>query len=106
MKKVYLIQALCPKRHAIMAMAQETTRTNAEALRDLLVEQVDVAINRRVIDPWCGICGARRTEWIFEVGETGFTTLQEAEPELRAIELENRLTRAAIDAHKRKAGMN
>jgi hypothetical protein len=98
---VRLIQALCgPKRHAIFALAYMpgmsaqgfndddivlTTATAAPYLKQI----VRGYLEKKLINPWCGLCGAQAEAWIYEDRTTVFNTLEEAYPHLRNIELKN-----------------
>lgn len=85
---VWLLQYLCPQRHAIMAAAYDdpSDRAHAEAR---ILEWV-----RTLANPWCGIC--RSEELRFEEGRTRFVTVDEAEPALLAIGRGNALARALL----------
>lgn len=55
MPALWLAQYLCPKRHALLAIAYDREQsTPAEAEEQLLVATSGVVLN-----PWCGLCGSR-----------------------------------------------
>jgi hypothetical protein len=97
---VWIVQALCgPARHCLLAVAQEADApVEAEAaLRTLLAN----ALVQRLINPWCGLCGARVEGWVYEAGRTRHRTLAEAAPELRASEAAQAATAARLKAQGR-----
>lgn len=84
---VWLAQCLCPERHAILAAAREAEgRLHAVAIVSSLRETIETMIAAGEINPWCGLCYARSDTWHYELGRTRFTTMQEAEPEMRKAE--------------------
>jgi hypothetical protein len=99
MPKPRIVQALCgPARHAIMAIPYEPGLTAAQTdfgscddvtltesnAADYLRDLVDGLILRRALNPWCGICRAKREAWFFEDCALAFNSLDEALPHLRA----------------------
>jgi hypothetical protein len=85
--RVRVVQCLCPKRHAIMAIAYVPGDIIDEDVVEGMRDEINSMKLRGVIDSWCGICGA--TDWHFEVGQTAFATMEEAKPHLKALEAEN-----------------
>lgn len=87
---VWIAQCLCPQRHAICAASGEAEdgRDAAESLIKPLRENVSRMIGSGTINPWCGLCHADVETWTYELGRTRFTSMQEAEPELRQNERE------------------
>jgi hypothetical protein len=81
---VYVAQALCPRRHCIMAAAADTD--DPDGLQETLQAGVAHMLSEGQINPWCGLCGARDTSWTYEVGRTRYETLAEATPALREAE--------------------
>jgi transcriptional regulator with XRE-family HTH domain len=94
MSKPRIVQCLCgPERHALIALPYEPGVTLHEAGDIVLTEAnaasclriaVDVAIQARVLNPWCEICRAPRRQWIFEDAALAFKSLEEALPHLKA----------------------
>jgi hypothetical protein len=62
---------------------------------------VDTAIEGKRINPFCGICKARREHWSFEVAELPGRTLAEVLPALQREEAEQVQTRERIHAEAR-----
>ena len=93
MARVWLVQLLCPERHAVMAAPYEKeTEDQATEIADGIKDQMK---EKGFI--WeCGIC--KSTELLFEEGPTRFMSLDEAIPHIKNIERENILTRLIIDA--------
>jgi hypothetical protein len=109
--RVYLAQALCPKRHAILAHAAEFEDEVEEAeakgaLETMQRRLIERAIAQRVINDWCDLCGAPSAQWTFEVSATQWQTVEEATPRLREIEREQAATRAHFQNERRKASNN
>ncbi len=97
MPKPHIVQCLCgPDRHCITALAYDPGFTAAQAdfgsceditlteenAAEYLRSLVDGLIERKAIDPWCGICHAGRPRWFFEDSLLEFETLAEAMPYL------------------------
>ena len=103
MSAVWICQCLCPDRHCILASAAEAD-TEAEA-----VELVRAPLRRRIVEllgsgtmnPWCALCGANRATWRYELRRTRFSTMEQAMPTLRVIEVKNMQTNLLWgDLHK------
>lgn len=94
--RVYLIQLLCPSRHAILALgleaAPEHLPSDETAATQMMLEVVRIA----QLAPRCGICGSE--ELHAEIGRTAFATLEAAAPVLKQIERENLRARTLIGA--------
>jgi hypothetical protein len=92
---IWLAQLLCPRRHALVAVAYErphTSREQAEAwTRERMAEQH--------INPWCGLCGSQQVT--FEHAQLPYRTMAEARPHLLAEERRNTRTRALFGGHYR-----
>ena len=103
---IYLAQLLCPKRHAILALLIEELATEAETItcgRELMATAMDAAVTGDApgcpkVNPWCGICGARRETWSIEVAKTKFRTMDDAKKEGKEMEKENLRSRRQMDA--------
>jgi hypothetical protein len=80
---VYMIQCLCPQRHAIVGFAYEADEPSEEKLAQLQ-STVAKMIGQNMIDPWCGICRSR--DWHYEQAKTRFRTMAEAEEPMREAE--------------------
>lgn len=95
---VRITQCLCPQRHAIMAFAYQTDGgehdIDAEAAKAALRYAVDEAVQAKVINPWCGLCGSR--DWHYEDNPSKFGSMDEARPELERLERENATARAGF----------
>jgi hypothetical protein len=85
--RVRIVQCLCPRRHAIIAVAYTPAEITDDDVVEGLKSQIKSMIFSGVLDSWCGICGA--TAWHFEIGQTPFATMDEAKPHLQALEAEN-----------------
>jgi hypothetical protein len=89
---VFIVQCLCPQRHAICAIAKQVfgpdpAKPPAEllaAIEDELRASVDEQIEHGTpaLNPWCGLCGARRQTWTFEARATKYETMDQALPDL------------------------
>lgn len=111
MPKPHLVQCLWgPQRHCIVAMPYEPGVTSEQSPLDgrpmVLDERnaagytrhlVDSLIVQRKINPWCGICGARRDVWVFEDRPLAFDTLAEAMPVLEQSARDQAATKAIFD---------
>jgi hypothetical protein len=81
-----------------MAFAYEPTGGMPAA--DLLRVLVDIAIEERRFNPWCGICKAKRDEWVFEDAPLAFHSLEQARPYLEQLEQQQMLTRRIFEEGK------
>ena len=87
---VYLIQCLCPNRHAIMGIAYEAGGPSNERLAAFKLVMAQL-IEEKTINPWCELCRSR--DWHYETAKTGYRTMDEAEGPLRAVEAMQAQTR-------------
>jgi hypothetical protein len=87
--RVWIVQCLCPSRHAILALAVEVKvgiTSPQKAIEDLR-DMATGLIRHGEINPWCGICHSR--EWTYEAAPTRFATIEEAKPHLEELERRN-----------------
>lgn len=87
---IWISQWLCPRRHCSIALVwddQHETRENVEATGERFYREGTV--NR-----WCGLCGGALH---IEHGQTRFKTLEEAQPHLEALQLDNLASRALLE---------
>jgi hypothetical protein len=82
---VVIARALCPSRHQILAAAQDGELFELEFLLRL---QIEILVARNDINGHCGLCGAPKRTWTYEVGVTKYATEEEALPELQRMEAE------------------
>lgn len=99
---IYIIQCLCPQRHAIYAIAYDPKDIPHDVAMVAFQQQIESWIAEKAINPWCGICNSR--DWTYEQRRTKFATIEEARPELTKLEIEQMLTRMQIE--ERKAAKN
>src|SRR5579864_7504118 len=85
MRRVWIVQCLCPARHCILAAADEAeSEVEAErTIRQPLRRRIAEMLAAGVLNPWCGLCDAKRATWRFELRRTRFETMAEAEAPLR-----------------------
>lgn len=95
---VRIVQALCPARHCILAISGEGER---DELTVLLRKAVELAVDSKTFNPWCGLCGAPAATWTYEAGVTRFTSMEDAQPELKRMEADQLATKAAMIASGR-----
>ena len=97
-RRVWIAQCLCPQRHCILTLAGEADHEHGarervlESLREAIAELID----KRTINPSCGICRARADTWYYEIGRTKFAAVEAAEPILRETQALNVLTAAML----------
>lgn len=105
--KVRIVQALCPARHCILAIAYQPGITAAQAdfgsCDDITLTKANAAgylrtlveglVERKTFDPWCGLCRAAKATWVYEDELTRFWSMEEALPELEKLEAEQMLAR-------------
>lgn len=99
---IYVIQCLCPNRHAIFAVAYDPKDIAHDVVMAGFQAQIEGWIADKTINPWCGICESR--VWTYEQRRTKYDTIEEAKPELRKLEVEQLFTRMQIE--ERKAAKN
>jgi hypothetical protein len=94
---VWIAQCLCPQRHCILSAAGEAD-SEADAVQNVeapLREQIADALQSTVLNPWCGLCRAPSDEWFYDLGRTGWRTLDEAIPAMKEFERQQTATAAA-----------
>lgn len=111
MPRVVLAQALCPQRHAILALAgvlEDDEIDTPEKLDNALhtfayavMKKALDGIESNVINSWCGICKADWKTWKAETALTEWTSLAEAMPHLKKVERDNERTRMAIEQQEK-----
>lgn len=89
--RVWLAQMKCPDNHCILAASAEVEdRAEAEEfLSAPLQAAVDNALNEKVLNPWCGLCGAAADTWKIDLQPTAFASMDEAMPVLKEVEAAN-----------------
>lgn len=94
--KVYILQCLCPERHAIFGIAFAAT-DRAEMRRKKLegIAEMEKAFRSGHPARRCGICGS--TVLNYEAGLTPYATLAEAMPAIRREELMQIMTRCQME---------
>ena len=97
MKRIHLIQCLCPERHAIMAVMYDPERISAEGALAGFQQVVELALQQKVIRQRCEIC-KRDVEFHYEDAVTKFNSIEEAAPLARQIEAQQLATRRFFDA--------
>lgn len=95
---IYIIQCLCPQRHAIMAVAYDPEELPHDVAMATFQQQIEEWVSKQVIDPWCGICHSR--EWRYERAKSKYKTMDEAGAELSKMETANRASRRIVDQLK------
>jgi hypothetical protein len=95
---IHLIQCLCPKRHAIFGLAYNPENMKPEDAMSGLRDLLQIAIEKGIINPWCGLCRSR--EWKYEDAETPYRTMEEAAPHLHDAEQKQRAARLFMDQHR------
>lgn len=118
---VRIVQCLCgPARHCILGIAYADGLTAAQAefggFDDITLTEANAAgyvrgmveglLLRLTLNPWCGICFAPSTGWLYEDAPTKFKSIEEATPHLKRVEEANQQAREMIDAVRRKATQN
>jgi hypothetical protein len=94
---IWIAQCLCPQRHCILACAGEVETETLEVLQ----EGIENLLAAQSINPWCGLCGATKASWKYEVARSRFRTMEEALPGLREEEERQRLSAAVwSDIHR------
>ena len=94
--RVWIAQCLCPERHCILAAVDVAEDRRAAVMRisEPLRKAVHEGVSSGVMNPWCGLCGARRETWSIDLGRTAWSTLEEALPMIRQLEQQQAVTRA------------
>ena len=78
--RIWLMQYLCPQRHAIIAVPYRPAEHTAPQIE----AQAQGMMTQAGINPWCGLCGSQDLR--FEHAPTRYTTWEEALPALKAEE--------------------
>lgn len=100
---IYIVQCLCPNRHAIFAIAYDPKDIAHNTALVGFQGMIEDMVKEKVINPcWCGIC--RSPDWTYEQRRTKFETMEEAKPEMERLQQEQMLTRMQIE--ERKAAKN
>lgn len=119
--RVRIAQCICPERHTLLA----ATCLNPEVEDKLLLDALRGAVSRlrsgeklvptvmEKMQPWCGICGAAESTWIYEVAwSKEFESAEHALAELTILENANIASRNLLHAlgltydARRKTEMN
>lgn len=91
---IWLVQYLCPQRHAIMAMPY-----NRDALPPTDIEDVARTVMAdHKFDPWCAIC--RSPDLHFEHVQMPYTDWADAVAACKIVELQNILSRLEIERQR------
>lgn len=98
LEMVWIIQCLCPQRHAIYGIAYDPKNISHDTVRAGFQQLIEQWIEEKTINPWCGICSSR--VWTYEQKQTKFQTMEEARTELRQLEVDNIISRIVIDQRK------
>jgi hypothetical protein len=90
--RVWIVQCMCPQRHCIMAVSSVcATVAELKILIQSLQTTIAQMIDRKALNPFCGICGCPSSKWRYESGRTRFKSKEEAEPALRRAEELNKI---------------
>lgn len=87
---LWLLQVLCPSRHAIVAVPYDPDEHVAAAMEVAAA----TTMAEHGINPWCGLCGSH--ELHAEHAPMKWATLEEALPHLQETERQNQLARALL----------
>ena len=90
MSDIWLVQLLCPARHALCAMPYEPTQYSRDAIETAMA----TLMHEQGVNPWCGICGSGDIH--AEHAKMQAETWEEATQVLLESEEEQALTRALI----------
>lgn len=94
--KVYILQCLCPSRHAIFGDAFEVVdRAEMRRKKKESIAKSEKVFRDGRVNRHCGICGS--TVLHYEVGIAPYKTLAEAMPAIRATEFLQILTRCQLE---------
>jgi hypothetical protein len=96
---IWIIQLLCPSRHAIMGCAYDESETPHDQAMTMFQTQMEKLITSRVLRQECGICKA--TDLKYERARTKFHNMQEAAQSLRNEEAAQAASRVLLDAVRR-----
>jgi hypothetical protein len=100
--KVIIAQCLCgPKRHFLFGATLQIDPSRREEagayLEHFVREKIASLLQEKSIDPRCGICRNPSDQWQYNVVDTRFKTIEEANGELRRHEAAMIVARAAAD---------
>lgn len=107
--RVRIAQCLCgPKRHAILALGvnADTTETPDAMAIELLKAAVEAVLAGQgaelglppLMNPWCGLCGARSADWVYEINwSKEFSDWDAAQRELHQSEVDQQFSALALD---------
>ena len=98
--RVWIAQVMCRQRHTILAgAALAADRDAARFLVEPLRDGVRQMVREGSINPWCGICGEPIQDWFVDLGQTAFTSMEEAKPALERLRKENLQAMAVLGGH-------
>jgi len=92
---IYLIQLLCPNRHAVVAVSYDETEMPHDVARAIFEKDFDDMVAHKILRRECGIC--KSTTLNYECAKTKYKTMEEASRELSKLEAENLASRALLD---------
>lgn len=98
---VWITQWLCARRHCSIAIAWDDTVENQAKIE----AQGENLFKEQHLNRHCHICGPGNILTI-ESGKTRFKTINEAQPHLMMVSLENLITRAIIGDSIKKSNLN
>lgn len=90
---VYLLQLLCPQRHAMCAVVYDSAKDNVDEVK----ATIRLHLEHNHANDWCGICGSTLRTWDNRPLPQ-FATCEEVLPLIRRLEAQNIATRAMLDA--------
>jgi hypothetical protein len=93
---IHILQCLCPARHCIFGMAYDDANLNPTEAMVGFQAMTKRALEKQIMNPWCGICCAMRYSWEYEDAETKFATMEEAKPFLEQSEREQAVARSVL----------
>jgi hypothetical protein len=97
---IHIVQMLCPQRHCILGLAYDDKLNSSEEIQGMLKAQTDDWVQKKIINPWCGICRAPYADWRMEDGKTVFQTIEEARGPLKELERRQQTTNQFLRAAK------
>ncbi len=119
--RIRIVQCLCSKRHALLALAASDASIPDAELLAALRENVEAILRGEqvlpptlpLMHPWCGLCGERKESWTYEVRwSKEFADKAEALAAFKESERRNVESRYLLDAlglsydAYRKRGLN
>lgn len=103
-----IAQCLCPQRHAIFGFAVNDPSLSDDTVLALLKAGVQAALDGHAleidapvskINPWCGLCGAKRETWSYEVKlSKDFPSWDEAQEALKLVAQRQQHTKDLLDS--------